>query len=426
MDKSHKDIIIIGGGAAGLMAAIGAAKMGARPTILEKMPRPARKIMITGKGRCNFTNVKDWNDFAPNIRSKASFIKKAFRDFKPEDVLSFFEENGLPYVVERGGRAFPASYKASDVVDTLVRCAKEGGAEILSGKEVSGIEKENDIFIASCLDGSTYSCRSLIIATGGLSYPSTGSSGDGYRFAEGFGHHVTPCFPSLTALVPTGYKQSGAKGHIPRETPLSATGGRLCGVSLKNCGISLYAGNDLVQQEFGDIDFTDGGIEGPVGFAISRSAVKGMINGGKMKIVIDLKSAIEPDELESRIARLWKEFHNQNEVLSKLLPRSIMGAFLHTSSPLPKEPVKFIKALGTALKNWSFPLQGYVGYERCVVTAGGISTDEVSAHTMESSLCRNLYFCGEVLDIDANTGGYNLQCAFSTGLLAGMSAAARN
>ena len=419
MGKGEADIIIVGGGAAGLMAAIGATKMGAKPLILEKMPRPGRKIMITGKGRCNFTNVKDWFEFSPAIRSNSHFVKPSFQNLKPVDVLDLLEENGLPYVIERGGRAFPASYKASDVIDTLVRTATRGGAKILTDKEVKSIEKIEKVFHVCCADGSEYTSKAVIIATGGLSYPSTGSTGDGYRFAEALGHKIVSCFPSLTALVPQGYKQSQTKGHIDRQTPLSRFGQSLIGLSLKNVQISLYCGQDLVQQEFGDLDFTDGGLEGPIGFAISRNAVKGMLGGGKMKVVIDLKPAVEAEKLAARIRR---EFpmppYSYGNILAKLLPKALCHIF-RSLVPEPKPEV-----LAEALKSWTLPLQGYVGYERSVVTAGGVDTGEVSSHAMESRLCRNLFFCGEVLDIDANTGGYNLQCAFSTGMLSGMSAAA--
>lgn len=419
MGKGEADIIIIGGGAAGLMAAIGACKMGAKPVVLEKMPRPGRKIMITGKGRCNFTNVKDWNDFSPSIRSNTHFVKPSFQNLKPVDVLDLLEENGLPYVIERGGRAFPASYKASDVIDTLVRTANRGGAKILTGKEVKSIEKKEKTFITRCTDGSEFLSKAVIIATGGLSYPSTGSTGDGYRIAGSFGHKIVECFPSLTAIVPEGYKAVSNKGHIDRQTPLSKFGKQLLGLQLKNVEISLFCGPDLVQQEFGDLDFTDGGLEGPIGFAISRNAVKGMLGGGKMKVVIDLKPAVEAEKLAARIRREFPSPpFSYGNILAKLLPKAL-GPIFRQLQPNPTP-----EALAEALKSWTLPLQGYVGYERSVVTAGGVDTSEVSSHSLESRLCRNLFFCGEVLDIDANTGGYNLQCAFSTGMLSGMSAAA--
>lgn len=430
MEEVIQDVIIVGGGAAGLMAAIGAAKMGGRILVLEKMPRPARKIMITGKGRCNFTNVKDWTDFSPNVRSGATFVKTAFHNFKPEDLLDLFEENGLRYVVERGSRAFPESHKAVDVVDALVDMATKGGARILTGKTVTSLEKQGDIFRIGCKDGSSFKAYGVVVSTGGLSYPATGSTGDGYALAEALGHKIQPCFPSLTALVPYGYKTVPQKGHIDRDTPLSPQGKRLCGLSLKNVGVVLESRGKILQEEFGDIDFTDGGLEGPVGFAISRNAVKALVCGRKTKVVIDLKPAVGEEKLSRRIKALWDELWPvpgnrpviQQKILQKLLPSALHREFIRKH--YPSDGDTYAAELTQALKNWALPLQGYVGYERSVITAGGVDTEHISPRSMESRLCRGVFFAGEVLDIDANTGGYNLQCAFSTGMLAGMSAAA--
>ena len=217
------DIIIIGAGAAGLMAAVGAAESGCRVVVLEKMPRPGRKIMITGKGRCNFTNMKPWNEFSSHIHPKPNFLKPSFYNLTSEKMLEFMQANGLETVVERGDRAFPASHLATDVVDTLVRAAENAGAEILCGKEVYSVMsgEVGTSFTLKCSDGSLYSCRRLIVCPGGLSYPATGSTGDGYRFADSFGHKISQLFPSLTAIVPLGYKAADEKYHINRSTPLN-------------------------------------------------------------------------------------------------------------------------------------------------------------------------------------------------------------
>ena len=493
------DVIVIGGGASGLMAAYAAAREGAGVMVLEKMPRPGRKIMITGKGRCNFTNVKPWDEFSRHIRSKANFVRPAFYNLDPEAVLSFMEEHGVDVTVERGDRAFPQSYKAAHIVDALVTAARREGADILTDTEVETIIKDpsGEGFLISCRGGRTYSCLKLIIATGGLSYPGTGSTGDGYRWAKSLGHSVVDCFPSLTALVPKGYKSkeeclsvgqiaakvldgggrrfsvgpemtnmalpgegygktkmrpSGVaddeeygmtreagkgkgslpegypepKGHIDRALPLSDTGRELCGIHLKNVALTLWVGNDKVQTEIGELDFTDGGIEGPIGFALSRSAVKALVNGGKVALSLDLKPGIPDNELKDRILSLKEDIRKdprsrnasksalERVLLGKLLPRELVAPFLRANRG---------RDLAQALKDWRFEIEGYVGYERCVVTAGGVSTDEVLPKTMESRLCKGLYFCGEVLDIDSDTGGYNLQTAFSTGWLAGHSAA---
>jgi len=436
------DIIIVGAGASGLMAGIAAARGGASVTIIEKMPRPARKIMITGKGRCNFTNVKAWNEFSQHIRSKANFLKPSFYNLPPEKLIAFLEEKGLETVVERGDRAFPASHRASDVIDTLVEAARAAGVRFETGCGIESIEKDGEGFT---LGGycHKYACRRLIIATGGLSYPGTGSTGDGYAWAAKFGHKILPCFPSLTAIVPKGYKTEATnpeiKGHIDRSTPLTELGKALCGIKLKNVGLTLFVNENEVQYEFGDLDFTDGGIEGPIGFQVSRNCVKAIFNGSKAKIVIDLKPGIELEDVQKRVRSVWNDIQKDPRsknlsvkgalkvILGKLMPQEMISGFM-MSNPGTLNGKKGneridMNSLAESLKEWSMAVEGFVGYERSVVTAGGISTDEVFPKTMESRLQPGLYFCGELLDVDCDTGGYNLQCAFSTGYLAGEAAA---
>ena len=449
MTKITADIIIIGGGAAGLMAAAGAAttlaakaevsSASGRVIVLEKMPRPGRKIMITGKGRCNFTNLKQWNEFQEHVHPKPNFLKPSFYNLSSEKMLDFMEQNGLSVVVERGDRAFPESHLASDVVDALVRAAQSAGAEIICNKEVKDISAEadapkNDCFKIKCQDGSAYTCSKLIICTGGLSYPKTGSTGDGYGWAEQTGHKIRPLFPSLTAIVPKGYKDTTGwnaemKGHIDRSTPFAEYGKLLCGNQLKNVGLSLYIDGNEAQYEFGDLDFTDGGLEGPIGFKISRRSVNAVINGSKIYVTLDLKPAVEPEDLTVRISTLWNEVMKDKRsankqykerfrvLLTKVMPMSLIPAFIKAN------PNTDHKTLAKALKSWKMEIEGFVGYERCVVTAGGISTEDITPKTLESRIVPGLYFAGEVLDLDADTGGYNLQTAFSTGYLAGICAA---
>lgn len=442
------DIVVIGGGASGLMAGYFAARtlvdrgIDAQVTILEKMPRPGRKIMITGKGRCNFTNVKNWNDFSSHIRTKENFVRPSFYNLTSEDVLHLFESFGMKTVVERGDRAFPESYCASDVVDTLVNACLSAGVKIECEAEVSAIRSGFEIELR---DGRKYLCSRLVIATGGLSYPSTGSTGDGLAWAEALGHKIEPTFPSLTALVPAGYKLCQDKDlHIDRSTPLSELGEELCGTGLKNVNVSLKVEGTDAGTEFGDIDFTDGGIEGPVGFQLSRKAVKSLINGSKVALELDLKPGAGLTEITQRVMDLWKEVDTDPRskgvrekekcriLLGKLMPWELIPAFtsMHpeiiTLERRGRTDTKVwvnLVSIAKALKTWRFDIAGYVGYERAVVTAGGVSTDSVIAKTMESHVVPGLYFCGEVLDIDSDTGGYNLQTAFSTGALAGMSAA---
>ena len=452
----NSEIIIIGGGASGLLAAIGASEefknsgRKSQVTILEKMPRPARKMMISGKGRCNFTNLKDWSDFSEHIRANTNFVRPSFCNLTSSDMIRLLNENGLDTVVERGDRAYPASYRAFDVVDTLVDTALKYGTDIQTDCEVTDIgtaEGKDDEtgtapFLIHCADGRTFSCQALIIATGGLSYPSTGSTGDGYKWASAFGHSIRQCFPSLTAIVPKGYKNTTSgktmlKGHIDRNTPLSSIGEYLCGVHLKNVNLTVFADGRQIQSEFGDLDFTDGGIEGPIGFEASRNCVKTIINGGKISISIDLKPAVEPISIKDRINGLWPGIMNDPRsgklnfkekyriLLGKLLPWDIITGFLRSNPQLISGSTKEIDAekLTEALKDWKFEIDGFVGYERSVVTAGGVSTEEITAKTLESKLKNGLFFCGEIIDTDSDTGGYNLQTAFSTGFLAGQSAA---
>ncbi|MBR5702973.1 MAG: aminoacetone oxidase family FAD-binding enzyme [Bacteroidales bacterium] len=515
------DIIIIGGGAAGLMAAYGAASAlvsagsDASVTLLEKMPRPGRKIMITGKGRCNFTNVKDWNEFSQHIRSNANFLKPAFFNLTPARLVEWFEAAGMPAVVERGDRAYPASYHSTDVIDTLVRACHGVGVKIQSDAEVCDvtIPTGNAPFFITTADGTAWTCRRLIIATGGLSYPGTGSTGDGYRFASASGHTITPLFPSLTALVPSGYKlllqqhsaipqehsvilqernlqtagnqvlsktslvqnnqrrssnslalndiqktlaevalsattyppaTADMPRHIDRSTPLSELGEKLKGIQLKNVGVQLLIEGTEAGNEFGDIDFTDGGIEGPIGFQLSRKAVKALINGSRVKLVLDLKAGVPLPELTSRVKELWTEIDKDPRsrgirekekcriLLGKLMPWELIPAFtacnpgIITLERKGRTATKVwvnLPTIAKCLKAWTFDIAGYVGYERAVVTAGGVSNDDIVAKTLESRRVPGLYFCGEVLDADCDTGGYNLHVAFSTGLLAGQSAA---
>lgn len=452
MTNYSADIIIIGGGASGLMAAAGAAETFVRKgvdgkvIVLEKMPRPGRKIMITGKGRCNFTNLKAWNEFSEHVHPKPGFLKPSFYNLTSERMIAFLQDAGMESVVERGDRAFPASHLASDVVDALVRAAEQAGAEVLCNKEVKEITRQtDDAFDIRCTDGTSYICSRLIICTGGLSYPKTGSTGDGYAWAERMGHSVRPLFPSLTAIVPRGYKdisttlevtggksgmtESAGKGHIHRSEPLSELGQMLCGNQLKNVSLTVFIDGNEAQYEFGDLDFTDGGIEGPIGFKVSRKCVNAIVNGSKVHALLDMKPAVEIEDLSARISTLWNEVSKDKRnaqklykdrfriLLTKVLPMSLIPAFVRCN------PNADHKTLAKLLKNWKFEIAGYVGYERCVITAGGVSLDEITPKTLESKLVPGLYFAGEVLDLDADTGGYNLQTAFSTGYLAGINAA---
>lgn len=402
------DIAIIGGGAAGLYAAAALSSYkkeigGIEAILLEKMHRCGLKIGITGKGRCNLTNTKPWNEFATHIHPKNVFLKNAFYTSSNTAVMENFERMGLPLVVERGDRVFPQSMRALDVVSTLERHILQGGLQLRKNSHVSSLAKGDDgVFDIKCSEGFECRARKVIVATGGLSYQTTGSSGDGYVFAKGLGHKITPLFPSLTALKPKNYKEE------------------FYGISLKNVSVQLAVNGDVVQEEFGDLDFTNGGIEGPIGFKVSRKGVHSIINGQKVELRLDMKPAVSLEQLAKRIEREAAEIKGDKlkGILPKLLPAKLVKLFVEGNNGLS------MANLAQRLKCWVFPINGYVGYERCVVTAGGVSLQEVSQKTMESKLVPGLYFAGEVLDLDGDTGGYNLQIAFSTGALAAQSAAA--
>lgn len=415
----QSQLIVIGGGAAGMFAAAIAAEAGLNVLLLEKNARCGRKIALTGKGRCNLTNTKPWEEFATHIHPKNIFLKNAFYSMSNIKVMEFFERIGLPLTVERGDRVFPQSMRAQDVTDVLLAHLKSLGVKVITEAEVDSISKSEcdadgkSLFCVVDKNGRSYTSQSVIVATGGLSYPVTGSTGDGYRFAKELGHKITGCFPSLTAVMPSNYSQ------------------QYHGISLKNVELTLFVNGDEVMSQFGDLDFTNGGIEGPIGFKISRKAVYNLINGQKVSVKLDLKPAVSLEQLAGRIKReidqmapaLKSRLNTEGAkaissiLLPKLMPKALIIPFVAANNGIT------VANLPQKLKNWSFPISSYVGYERCVVTAGGVSLAEISQKTMESKLQKGLYFAGEVIDLDGDTGGYNLQIAFSTAALAATSVA---
>ena len=505
------NVAIVGGGAAGLFAALYGSKVilksnrvsappspgSAEILIFEKMPRPGRKIGLTGKGRCNLTNTKPWEEFSRHIHPKADFFRSAFYNCSNAKVMELFQECGLPLVEERGNRVFPRSMRAIDVIDTLVAACKEGGVPICTNTAIKEIQPLPDAagggaasrslpdaagggaasrslpdaagegaasfslpdaaagcrFLLIGEDGRPVAAaRSVIIATGGLSYPSTGSTGDGYTFAKRLGHTVTPLFPSLTALIPENYDQMW---QCIGET-----------LHLKNVQLSLKYEGNILASEFGDADFTNGGIEGPIGYKLSRRAVELLstnpasqaapakqaplaqqvsqaqqvslakqafsaqqsapakqssgvrVKSSQLQLILDLKPAVSREELATRLSSIIRSkgraAANLQALLREVMPGMLIRPFLFAHPALPMDPVKIAKEL----KSWQFTITGYVGYNRAVVTAGGVSLSELSKKNLESKLHKGLFFAGEVIDMDCDTGGYNLQMAFSTGALA--------
>lgn len=411
----NTDILIIGGGAAGLFSAASTILFSKENnldlpsvTVVEKMKRCGRKIGITGKGRCNLTNTKCWEDFSIHIHPDKNFFRPAFYEMSNVRTMEFFEKIGLPLVKERGDRVFPASYRASDVTSVLLDYVKSNGVKVVTGFEtvkiINRLSRQSSVpvetrFTAESLSGSRIEAKYLILATGGLSYPSTGSTGSGYIFAKDLGHKIVNCFPSLTALIPNNYS--------------SCT---LGGISLKNISVSLIVNGNKVREEFGDLDFTTDGIEGPIGFKISREAVYNLKMGQKVSLSLDLKPAVSYDKLKRRIEKEVSEKRlPMNKLLLSYLPKSLIDPFMKLQRPLN------YNNLPDKLKEWRFVIDSCVGYRRAVVTAGGVDLKEVNTKTMQSKIVEGLYFAGELLNLDADTGGYNLQIAFSTGALAAKS-----
>lgn len=405
------DILIIGGGAAGLMAAAAAADSGLIVTIVEKNLECGRKILLTGKGRCNLTNSAEWDDFAEHIHPDSNFFKNAFYQFSNSDVISFFEEAGMKTVVERGMRVFPASGKSSDVLGTLRRVVVGKNVVIINNTEVISINIDSDGSLCADTIVNEHSksgkfllhplpifARSIILATGGLSYPSTGSTGDGLRIASKMGHKIVGPLPSLTALFPFGYDF------------------RLQGITLKNIRVDLIVNDKVVQSENGELTFTDNGIEGALGFRVSRRAVMALTDHQKVELLIDLKPALSEEMLKARLERNNMFDMPIRNILSDMLPFPVINPFIQSNPGLN------VKSLPSKLKNWKFTIKGFTGYERAVITNGGISLDEISRKTMESKIVPGLFFAGEIMDLDGDTGGFNLQIAFSTGHLAAISA----
>ncbi len=410
------DVIVIGAGAAGLMAAATAARSGKKVLLMEKMEKAGRKIRITGKGRCNLTNARPPEEFSEAIRTNADFFEVAFAEFNNKATIRFFERIGVKLEIERGQRVFPKSGKAWDIANALVDYCLDNEVEIAYNTRVKEI---------LAMDGKVYGvmfenkrgfmrkeeAENIIIATGGVSYPGTGSTGDGYIFADKMGHTIEELRPSLTPL---------RTSHPQRKF--------LDGLLLKNINAKLYVDNELVKEEFGEISFSDRGIEGAVALRLSRDAVDALIEDKKVKIVLDMKPALTEEILFERIKREIAEMQPDeffSELLRKLVPKHFVIPIaheldIHSKNYIRKVTDAEIHRLIKVLKGMVFPITDYAPFEYAVVTAGGVKCDEVNKYTMESLKVKGLYFAGEVLDLDANTGGYNMQIAFSTGRLAGM------
>jgi len=406
-------VLVVGGGAAGMMAAIAAARNGHHVILLEKNEKLGKKLYITGKGRCNLTNACDRNTFFSQVVSNPKFLYKAFGNFDNMAVMDFFEELGLPLKTERGMRVFPSSDKSSDVIAALRRELERLRVEIRYNSAVSEVLIKDKAFYALRIKGLTEAiyADAVIIATGGLSYPLTGSTGDGFRFARDMGHTVTDMYPSL---VPLKTREEYVK--------------ELMGLSLKNIKITVTAGSKSIYTDFGEMLFTHFGVSGPVILSASSYIIPYLDKAEPIRLSIDLKPALTYEQLDARILRDFEEFKNKqfNNSLEHLLPNKLIDVIIRLSGIDPCKKVNSItrqerKNLLELLKNFTLHISGLCDYNQAVITRGGISVKEINPSTMESKLIKGVYFAGEILDLDALTGGFNLQIAWSTGYLAGMS-----
>lgn len=417
-------ILIVGGGAAGMMAGVYLARAGHEVHILEKNEKLGKKVYITGKGRCNVTNNCDTEELFSAVMSNPKFLYSAFYSFTPQDVMDFFEKAGVPLKTERGNRVFPMSDHSSDIIRGLERELKKAGAQIHLHTEVKSVKtvpykeagiddkKAHHSLVQGVYlsDGSFMEGNHVMIATGGLSYQSTGSTGDGYRFAEETGHKVTELSPSL---VPLRTKED----YIPR----------LQGLSLKNTELTIKSGKKVLFRDFGEMMFTHFGVTGPMILSASAHIGKQLKKYGELSACLDLKPALTMEQLDARILREFENAQNKQfkNVIGVLFPSSLTPVVLELGGISPEKKIHDISReerihFEELVKNFPFTINGMGEYKEAVITRGGVSVKEIQPGTMESRKVKNLYFIGEVLDLDAVTGGYNLQIAWSTAYLAAM------
>lgn len=407
-------VIVVGGGAAGMFAAIASAKNGHQVTLYEKNEKLGKKIFITGKGRCNITNAADMEELFDAVVTNSKFLYSSFYGYTNQNVIDFFEDAGVPVKIERGNRVFPISDHSSDVIRALEREMKKVGVKVCLNTEVKSVEAEKGKFNKVVLkDTTTQTADACIVATGGLSYRSTGSTGDGFRFAENVGHKVTQCFPSL----------------VPMETkePWIC---ELQGLSLRNVEAKILDGKKELYKDFGEMLFTHFGVSGPLIISASSYVGKKFMdkNGQKKELTleIDLKPALTEEQLDQRVLRDFEENHNRQfkNAITKLFPTKLIPVMLELGGIDPEKKVNSIekeerKQFVHLIKHFRMTLTGLRDYPEAIITKGGVNVKEIDPGTMESKLVKGLYFAGEVLDLDALTGGFNLQIAWSTGYAAG-------
>jgi len=403
------DVIVVGAGPAGLIAAGSAAESGNKVLILEKMRHEGRKLLITGKGRCNITNDAEIAEFITHVYPNGRFLRNAFSKFYSADIIELLKQYGVASTLERGGRYFPASNKALDVLKALLSWTKELKVSIQTDAKVEALLIEDNQITGVICNGKTLKAPKVILATGGMSYPATGSTGDGYKLAKQAGHQLTPHRPALVSLKTEGQ-----------------TAKKLQGLNLKNVKAAIWIDGKKVGEDFGEMIFTHFGLSGPIILTLSRIAVDALNKKQKAEMTIDLKPALDEQKLDKRLVRDLNEHGKKKlyNIFRNWLQASMIPVFLElleldSEKECHQVSGKERKKIRHLLKNLPFKVIGHGNYNEAIITAGGVSTKEIFPKTMESKKCKGLFFAGELIDLDAETGGYNLQIAYSTGWLAG-------
>lgn len=407
MDKY--DVIVVGGGPAGLIAAGRAAELGKSVLLLEKMRNAGRKLLITGKGRCNITNSAPISEFITHVFPNGRFLKKVFSQYYSQDILALLEKYKVEVTLERGGRYFPTSQKSNDILQALLGWCRDMKVEIRCGQKVEELLTQDDHIIGVRSNGKVLNAEKVILATGGLSYPATGSTGDGYQLAKSLGHSLVKAIPALVPLE--------TEGQMAQE---------LQGLNLKNVQAVVWSNGKKLGDAFGEMIFTHFGLSGPIILTLSRIAVMELQQNNQVEITIDLKPALDEQKLDLRLQRDLNE-HGKKKLVnifklwlpSKMIPVVINYLGIDAEKECHQLSAKERKQIRHLIKNLPFKVSNYRSFKEAIITAGGIPTNEITAKNMESKLVKGLHFAGELIDLDAETGGYNLQIAYSTGWVAG-------
>ena len=402
-------MIVVGAGPAGLLAAGSAAEAGSRVLVLEKMRQEGRKLLITGKGRCNITNDAELGEFIQHVHPNGRFLRTAFGQFFSSDILQLLHKYGVETTLERGGRHFPTSNKSADVLSALLQWVSERKVDIRCGQRVEKLLIEAQNIQGVQANGQEYRAAKVILATGGKSYPATGSNGDGYELARSAGHSIVPVRPSLVPLE--------TEGNVAQK---------LQGLTLKNVRATVWVNDKKNGEDFGEMIFTHFGLSGPIILTLSRTVVDALHQKDKVELSIDLKPALDEQKLDARLLRDLDEFGKKriSNLFRSWLPTSMIPVFMDLLGIDPEKEghqvsSKERKKIRNLMKDFRFTISGHRSFKEAIITAGGISTTEISSKTMGSKRVSGLYFAGEMIDVDAETGGYNLQIAYSTGWLAG-------